>query len=227
MNMTLLKTISLKILRLVFGLFVFALGTVCMLNAKIGVASWDVLHQGISNVTGITVGRANIYLGFIILAIDILLGQDIGWSTLANMILIGVYVDILMINNLVPIFEGFLPGLILLLVGIIIQGIGFFIYISVGWGAGPRDGLMVVLMKKTGKSVRLIKSFIEVLAVAVGFLLGGNLGIGTIIVAFFSGPIWQYVFKLIKFNVNEVEHRFIKDDIRFIKEKFQNSSNNI
>ena len=86
---------------------------------------------------------------------------------------------------------------------------------------------MVVLMKKTGKSVRLIKSFIEVLAVAVGFLLGGNLGIGTIIVAFFSGPIWQYVFKLIKFNVNEVEHRFIKDDIRFIKEKFQNSSNNI
>ena len=113
MNMTLLKTISLKILRLVFGLFVFALGTVCMLNAKIGVASWDVLHQGISNVTGITVGRANIYLGFIILAIDILLGQDIGWSTLANMILIGVYVDILMINNLVPIFEGFLPGLIL------------------------------------------------------------------------------------------------------------------
>ena len=227
MNMTLLKTISLKILRLVFGLFVFALGTVCMLNAKIGVASWDVLHQGISNVTGITVGRANIYLGFIILAIDILLGQDIGRSTLANMILIGVYVDILMINNLVPIFEGFLPGLILLLVGIIIQGIGFFIYISVGWGAGPRDGLMVVLMKKTGKSVRLIKSFIEVLAVAVGFLLGGNLGIGTIIVAFFSGPIWQYVFKLIKFNVNEVEHRFIKDDIRFIKEKFQNSSNNI
>ena len=227
MNMTLLKTISLKILRLVFGLFVFALGTVCMLNAKIGVASWDVLHQGISNVTGITVGRANIYLGFIILAIDILLGQDIGWSTLANMILIGVYVDILMINNLVPIFEGFLPGLILLLVGIIIQGIGFFIYISVGWGAGPRDGLMVVLMKKTGKSVRLIKSFIEVLAVAVGFLLGGNLGIGTIIVAFFSGPIWQYVFKLIKFNVNEVEHRFIKDDIRFIKEKFQSSSNNI
>mgnify|MGYP000930057464 FL=1 len=227
MNMTLLKTISLKILRLVFGLFVFALGTVCMLNAKIGVASWDVLHQGISNVTGLTVGRANIYLGFIILAIDFFLGQDIGWSTLANMILIGIYVDILMINNLVPIFEGFLPSLILLLVGIIIQGIGFFIYISVGWGAGPRDGLMVVLMKKTGKSVRLIKSFIEVLAVAVGFLLGGNLGIGTIIVAFFSGPIWQYVFKLIKFNVNEVEHRFIKDDIRFIKEKFQNSSNNI
>lgn len=224
MNKKKLKTILFNIFRLVFGLFVFGLGTVCMLNAKIGVAPWDVFHQGISNVTGTTVGRANICVGFIILVIDIFLGQDIGWSTIANMILIGVFVDILMFYNLVPIFDAFLPSLILLLIGIIVQGIGFYIYITAGWGAGPRDGLMVVLMKRTGKSVRLIKSFIEVLAVAIGYILGGNLGIGTIIVAFLIGPIWQYLFKLIKFDLDALEHRFIKDDIKFLKEKFSNAN---
>lgn len=213
------KVLSFNIIKLTFGLFVFGVGTVCLLNAQIGVASWDVLHQGISNVTGMTVGIANIFVGFLVLLIDILLKQDIGWSTIANMILIGVYVDILMFYNLVPIFEGFLPSLILLLIGIILQGIGFYIYISVGWGAGPRDGLMVVLMKRTGKSVRFMKSFLETLVVAIGYLLGGNLGVGTLIVALFSGAIWQFIFKLIKFDVNGVKHISIQEQFKAMSKR--------
>lgn len=222
MNKTLIKQTSLKIIRLIFGLFVFALGTVCILNAKIGVAPWDVFHQGVSKLTGITVGQASISMGVIIVALDIYLGQPIGWGSIANMLLIGTFIDLLMLGNIVPIFEGFLPSLILLLIGLVLHGFGVFLYIAVGWGAGPRDGLMVVLMKKTGKSVRLIKSILEILAVSAGFLLGGNLGIGTIIVAFLSGPIWQYIFKLLKFNVNDVEHRSIQDDFKLLKEKYSN-----
>ncbi|NLY45642.1 MAG: hypothetical protein GX053_06590 [Tissierella sp.] len=215
-----LKTTSFNVLRLVLGLFVFAAGSVCVLNAAIGVAPWDVLHQGVSNVTGITVGRANIYSGVIIIVIDILLGQAIGWGTLANMYLIGTFIDLLMLNSLIPSFESFVANLILLFVGIVLHGLGVYLYIAVGWGAGPRDGLMVVLTNRTGKSVRLIKSSIEVCVVAVGFLLGGNLGVGTVIMAILSGPIWQYLFKLLNFNVSTVEHRFIQDDILLLKEKF-------
>lgn len=220
MDKSKIKTTSFKILRLVFGLFVFAAGSVCVLNAAIGVSPWDVLHQGVSNVTGITVGKANIYSGVIIIAIDILLGQAIGWGTLANMYLIGTFIDLLMLNGIIPGFQAFIPNLILLFTGIILQGLGVYLYIAVGWGAGPRDGLMVVLTKRTGKSVRLIKSSIEVCVVVIGFLLGGNFGVGTLIMAMLSGPIWQYLFKLLNFNISTVEHRFIQDDIFLLKEKF-------
>ena len=127
--------------------------------------------------------------------------------------------DLLMLNNLVPIFEGYFLRLIQLLVGITINGLAVFLYIGVGWGAGPRDGLMVALMRKTGKSVRLIKTIIEVFAVAVGYLLGGNLGLGTLIVAFSSGPIMQFTYKLLKFNIDEVDHISIQEHIKLIRKK--------
>lgn len=208
-------------IKLVFGLFVFALGVVFTMNAGIGVAPWDVFHQGISKVTGITVGKANIYMGMIIIILDIVLGQAIGWATVCNMILIGTFMDILMLNNLVPIFQGFLPSLIMLILGMIIEGYGCYLYISAGLGAGPRDGLMVVLTNKTGKPVGIIKSIIEICAVTVGFILGGNLGIGTLIMAIFTGQIWEIIFKSVNFNVSGVEHRFIQDDIQYLKEKIK------
>lgn len=215
-----LRTTMIKMMKFVFGLFVFAAGTVCILNAAIGVGPWDVFHQGVSKQTGITVGQASIYLGLIILVLDIYLGQPIGWGTIGNMILIGTFVDLIMLSGLIPRPEKFFNSLILLSVGLLLHGLGVYLYISVGWGAGPRDGLMVILVKKTGKSVRLIKSIQEIFAVSIGYLLGGNLGIGTLIVAFLSGPIWQFIFKLFKFDVNEVEHRAIQNDIKFIRDKY-------
>lgn len=212
-----LKIELFKIIKIVFGLFVFALGTVCILNARIGVGPWDIFHQGISNVTGITVGQASISMGVLIVGLDIYLGQAIGFATIANMILIGSFMDLLMIADFVPKPETFLPSLILLIVGLFLHGIGVFLYIAVGWGAGPRDGLMVVLVKKTGKSVRLIKTIIEFFAAAGGYLLGGDLGMGTLIVAFLSGPIWQFIFQLFKFNINEVEHLSVQEHIKLIK----------
>ncbi len=206
--------------KLVFGLFLFALGVVFTINAGIGVAPWDVFHQGVAKVTGITVGKANIYMGVVILILGgVSLGQAVGWATICNMLLIGTFIDILMLNNLVPVFEGVIPRLIMLILGMIIQGIGCYFYIGVGLGAGPRDGLMVVLTNRTGKPVGIIKSAIEICAVIIGFILGGNLGIGTLIMAVFTGQVWQIVFKTLNFDVSGVEHRFIQDDIRYLKEK--------
>lgn len=217
-NNNMLKITLQKFLRLILGLFVHAIGVVCILNARVGVAPWDVLHQGLSGLIGITVGQANISTGLIIVVLDIYLGQPIGFGTISNMFLLGTFMDVLMLNNLVPFFEGYLPRILQMFAGIAINGIAVFLYMGVGWGAGPRDGLMVALMKRTGRSVRFIKTVIEGFAVVVGFILGGNLGIGTIIVAFLSGPIWQYMYKILKFDLNEVEHLSIQEHIKLIKE---------
>ncbi|WP_128426871.1 YczE/YyaS/YitT family protein [Gudongella oleilytica] len=206
-----------QVARVVFGLFLFALGIVMTVNANLGVSPWDVFHQGLSKTFGITLGRANIITGFFIIGLDVVLGQTIGWATIMNMLLIGTFIDILMLNNLVPVFDSFIPSLIMLLLGVLIEGYGCYIYISGGMGAGPRDGLMVVLTRRTGRSVRLIKSAIEVIVVTVGIFLGGKFGIGTLIMALFGGAIFQFAFKTVNFKVNQVQHRFIQDDLKLLK----------
>lgn len=207
-------------LRLFIGYFVCATGMVMTINARLGYLPWDVLNHGFSNLTGITIGRASMVIGFIIILIDISLGENIGWGTLFNMIFIGIFMDFLMINKLIPIFENFLPSLIMMLLGVLVLGYGCFIYVSAGFGAGPRDALMVALTKKTGKSVRFVKNSVEVIALVIGYFLGGSVGIGTVILSITGGYAFQFAFKTVNFNVSEVDHRLIKDDIAYIKNKF-------
>lgn len=214
-----MKKLSRGFIRLFIGYFVCALGMVMTMNANVGFAPWDVLHQGIGNVTGLTIGRANIILGLIIVTIDILLGENIGWGTIFNMIFIGTFIDIIMLNGLIPKFDSFIPSLIMLLLGVLTLGYGVFIYIGAGYGAGPRDALMVGLTKRTGKSVRFVKNTVEILALTIGYFLGGSVGIGTVILAISGGYFFQFAFKTVNFNVAEVEHRLIIDDIRYIKER--------
>ncbi|HLS54297.1 MAG TPA: hypothetical protein VK031_10000 [Tissierellaceae bacterium] len=210
-----------RLLRLFLGLFLFALGAVTIINAKIGVAPWDVFHQGLSNVTSLTVGRANIYTGLIFVILNTILGQRLGWGTVLNMIFIGVFIDILMLNNLVPMPGNLLIRYMMLFLGIIAQGLGTYFYISTSLGIGPRDGLMVILMKKTGYSVGIIKNIMEISAVTIGFFLGGNFGIGTLIMAFVAGHIWDYLFKRLNFVVDDVEHRAIKDDYEYFLKRLK------
>ena len=214
-----MKKIALISIRLLVGYFVCAIGMVMTLNANLGALPWDVLHQGIGNITGLTIGRANIILGFIIILIDVILGENIGWGTVFNMFFIGIFVDLIMINKLIPIFNTFLPSLIMMFVGMLVLGYGCYIYMSVGLGSGPRDGLMVALNKKTKKSIRLVKASMDVFALTVGYFLGGFVGIGTAIMSVMGGYFIQLAFKTVNFNASEVEHRFIIEDIRFIRER--------
>lgn len=216
-----MKNLSKRCIRLFAGYFVCALGMVMTMNANLGFAPWDILHQGIGNVTGLTIGKANIILGFIIVLIDIFLGEHIGWGTVLNMIFVGVFIDIIMINGLVPMFTSFIPSLLILLLGVLTLGYGVFIYMGAGFGAGPRDALMVGLTKRTGKSVRFVKNTVEILALTLGYFLGGIPGIGTAILAVSGGYFFQFAFKTVNFNVAEVEHRLIIDDIRYFKEKLE------
>ena len=207
-----------SIARLFLGYFVCAIGIVMTINANLGLAPWDVFHQGLSNVFGITIGKAHIIAGLTILVISSLLKEKVGWGTLFNMIFVGTFVDFLMFNHLIPIFDSFILSFIMMLLGMLVLGFGCYLYISVGWGSGPRDGLMIALVKKAKKSVRLIKNSQEIIAVIIGYLLGGSVGIGTLVMAITGGYFMQFAFKVCKFDVNRIQHRFIDDDIRYIKE---------
>jgi uncharacterized membrane protein YczE len=206
--------------KLFLGLFLYALGIVMTINANLGLAPWDVFHQGISINIGITMGQASIYVGLAFVVLDSFLGEKLGWGTLANMVFIGMFMDILMLNNLVPVFQSMVLSFILMLSGMFTIGIASYFYISAELGSGPRDGLMVAMTKRTSKSVRFIRNCIELGALAIGYFLGGSIGIGTLIMALTAGYFVQFAFKLFGFNLKETKHRFIDEDIRYLKDRF-------
>lgn len=214
-----MKNIVWKISRLFLGLFLYAVGIVMTINANIGLAPWDVFHKGLSETFGVTMGQASIGVGLAIVLIVFFLGERVGIGTLFNMYFIGFFIDILMLNNIIPVFESFLGGLILMIVGMLVIGTATVAYIGAGLGSGPRDGLMIALTKKTGKPVSFIRNIIEITALAVGFLLGGTLGIGTVIMSLTIGYFVQFAFRVFKFDIRNIEHVYIDDHIKNIKNK--------
>ncbi|MDF2532655.1 MAG: hypothetical protein K0Q65_2236, partial [Clostridia bacterium] len=149
-----LKNGMLRGSRLFVGLFLYAVGIVMTINANLGLGPWDVFHQGLSKTIGITMGQASISMGIIIVVMNYFVGEKLGWGTLSNMLFIGIFMDILMLNNLIPIYENIILQIFMMLGGMFVIGLASYFYIGAGLGSGPRDGLMVLLTKKTGKSVR-------------------------------------------------------------------------
>lgn len=203
-----------RLLKLHLGLFLFALAISLMVRANIGVAPWDVFHQGISRVTGISFGVASILVGLGILMIALLFKERIGYGTLSNMVLIGIFIDWLFAWELVPQAQGLVTGLVMLVSGMILTGFASFLYMSAAFGAGPRDSMMVALVKRTGKSVATIRTAIEMTALFFGFLMGGQVGIGTVILAIGIGPTIQFVFKLMAFDVKTIQHQWLFGGVR-------------
>lgn len=208
-----------RFIRLFAGLFLFAIGIVLTINANLGLSPWDVFHQGITYLTGITMGQASIGVGIILVMLNAVLGESLGWGSLCNMLFIGLFMDLIMLNHFIPISNGVFSGLIMMFLGMFIIGLASYFYISAGLGSGPRDGLMIALTKKTDRSVRFIRNSIEISALFVGYLLGGFVGAGTLIMSVVLGYIIQFVFKLFKFNVNQIQHRFIDVDLKLLRAK--------
>ena len=207
-----------KVIRLFIGLFLYAVGIVLTINANLGLAPWDVFHQGMTHLIGITMGQASIAVGIILVIFNAVLGERLGWGTLFNMLFIGLFMDLIILNHLIPICKGVIPGAIMMVLGMIFIGIASYFYIGAGLGSGPRDGLMIALTKKTNKSVRFVRNAIELSALIVGYMLGGYAGIGTLIMALTLGYIIQFAFKILKFDVNSIKHRFIDEDIKNLKQ---------
>lgn len=213
-----MKKGTLNFLRLFIGLILCAAGTVMTINGNLGLQPWDVFHQGVSKILNITMGQASIIVSAVIIIVDYIAGEKIGWGTISNMFVIGIFMDIFMLNHLLPVFHNEILRVISIMIGMLLMSIGSYMYIGVGLGSGPRDGLMVALTKKTKKSVLIVRTIIELSVLIVGYIMGGSAGIGTIIMVSLIGYFIQRVFKIFKFDVNKVQHRFINDDIKLVKD---------
>lgn len=201
-----MKPFYIRLLRLVFGLFLYALGIIVTMNAHIGYAPWDVFHVGFAKTIEISIGTASIITGVMIGIITIWLGEKLGLGTILNMVLIGVFLDMLVGLQVIPIASNFLYGIVMIIIGLFIIALASYFYIGSAFGAGPRDSLMVALTRKTGLPVGVCRGSIELLAVLVGWWLGGMIGIGTIISAFVIGFCVQTTFTLLKFDATKVKH---------------------
>ena len=214
-----MKKTLLSLIRLFIGLFLYAVGIVFTINANLGLSPWDVFHQGISKLTGITMGQASIIVGLLIVILDWILGERVGVGTVLNMLFIGIFMDLLMLNHLVPTFNNIAARAIMMILGMAIIGIASYFYIGAGLGSGPRDGLMVSLTKKTNKSVRFIRNCIEFTVLVIGYFLGGTVGFGTLIMVVGGGYFVQFAFKIFRFDVRSVEHEFIDDYVKIIRKR--------
>jgi len=172
--------------RLLGGLVLFGVAIACMVRADLGLPPWDVLHQGVSERTGLAMGTASIVVGVVVLLLWIPLRERVGIGTVANTVIVGVVIDVTMAVVDTPASMAARVGL--LVFGIALFGPGSGLYIGAGLGPGPRDGLMTALARR-GRSVRTVRTAIELTVLAIGFALGGSVGIGTVAFAVAVGPV--------------------------------------
>lgn len=176
-----------RLTQLFVGLALYGVSLAFVLRAGLGLAPWDVLHQGLAEHLDATVGQMVIAVSFVVLLLWIPLRERPGFGTFANAVLVGVFVDLTLLA-LDP-AQAWPARVLLLLGGVLLNGLATALYIGASLGPGPRDGLMTGLVRRTGHSVRLVRTVIEVTVLVVGFLLGGSVGVGTLLYAFAIGPV--------------------------------------
>jgi len=178
-----------RITQLLIGLAMYGISLAMFIRAGLGLDPWDVFHQGVAGKIGWSIGTVVVVVSFLVLLLWIPLRQMPGFGTLANSVLVGVFADIGL--ALIPAFSH-LGGQIAMLAGaVVLNGIASACYIGARLGPGARDGLMTGLARRTGWSVRLSRTLIEVVVLGVGWLLGGSVGVGTVVYALAIGPVVQ------------------------------------
>jgi uncharacterized membrane protein YczE len=175
--------------RLLPGLWIFGTGEACLVHSRLGNSPWTVLAEGVSKHTALAIGTATIVISGLVMLAWIPLRQRPGIGTIANAILIGVAIDVML--PLLPGPGGIVTRYAFVVVGIALVGLGSGLYLTANLGPGPRDGLMTGLHFRTGRSLRLIRTLIEGSALAVGWALGGRVGVGTVAFALLVGPAVQ------------------------------------
>lgn len=183
--------------QLVLGLFLAALGIVCTLRSGLGVSPWDVLHGGLADRLHLSFGLVVQGVGAVVLAASLLLGVRPGVGTIANLVLIGAFENLLLDTG-VGVGLPLLPRIGLLVAGIAMIGVAGALYIGAHYGAGPRDGLMVALHTRAGWSIGLARTVIEASVLVAGIVLGGPVGIGTALYTVSIGPATQASFALLR-----------------------------
>src|SRR5688500_4171470 len=176
-----------RLIQLYAGLALYGVSMALIIRSALGNMPWDVLHQGLAGRMGWSIGAVSILVGALVLLAWIPLRERPGLGTVSNVVVIGLAVDAAL--RLLPAAPSVAAGIGFVAAGILLNAVATAAYIGVRLGPGPRDGLMTGLVRRTGRSVRLVRTSIEVLVVATGWLLGGTLGVATVLYAVAIGPL--------------------------------------
>lgn len=179
-----------RLVQLFIGLTLFGLAMAGFVRSGLGLAPWDVLHYGVTLHTGLSLGTVVIIFGFIVLLLWIPLKQMPGLGTISNVLWLGIAADIGL--AIIPQAEGLTAQILLFVGALLINGLGGGLYIGSQLGPGPRDGLMTGLHARTGISLRLARTGVEVMVLVIGWFLGGIVGFGTVLYAVAIGPVTQF-----------------------------------
>ncbi|WP_208612906.1 membrane protein YczE [Streptomyces canus] len=178
-----------RLIQLYAGLALYGASSALLVEAGLGLEPWGVLHQGLAELTDLSIGVVSIIVGAAVLLLWIPLRQRPGLGTVSNVFVVGIAMDATLAT--VPEVHALAVRIPLLLAGILLNGVATGLYIAADFGPGPRDGLMTGLHRRTGRSIRLMRTAVEVTVVVTGFVLGGTIGIGTVLYAVSIGPLAQ------------------------------------
>lgn len=199
------------------GLALFAVGTYFTIQANIGVAPWDCFYLGIQNTFGFQYGNISLCASLIIIVIDLLIKERIGIGTILDALIVGKTVDLCSWLGFLPEQTDPVMGVVIMVIGLIINGFGQYIYMKMALCCGPRDALLVGLSKRMPRvPIGIVSVMIMAVVLVLGWALGGPVGIGTIIGTFCMGPIMQAVFQVMRFRPKEVKHQDIIATARII-----------
>ncbi len=200
--------VALRTVVAAMGLFFFGFGVHLTIQANIGVGPWDALHLGLANALHVKYGTASIAMSLLILVVDVLLRGRIGLGMFLDALIVGKTVDLFDWLGIVPKMDGWIPGVLMLLTGLVVEGYALYFYMRAALGCGPRDTLLVQLKKKLPKiPIGLISIAILSVVTFIGWRLGGPIHVGTLICAFGTGPIMQAAFRTVRFKAEEVVHQ--------------------
>ena len=206
-----------KMLWSAFTMFFIGFGIYLQIEADLGFPSWNALNQGFSIVFPITYGTASITIGLTIVLVDILMKEPIGMGTLIDAVCVGLGCDFFAMLDPVPELDSFIIKLILFMISLFILCIGQYMYMITGLSCGPRDAFTVAVGKRCKKlSIGTVNNIISVVVLAISWLMGATIGIGTVISVFGMGMVMDATFKMVHFEPRNVNHEDITKTIKAI-----------
>ncbi len=186
------RQLPLRLVHVNVGLALFGFSLACMLRAGVGLGPWDVFHEGLALRTPLTIGQGMIAAGFSLLAFSAVVARiRPGLGTVLNMLIVGLWVDVFMAAPWMPSATAWAGGAALFASGLLLNGIATGLYLTAGLGAGPRDGFALGLARLLRTTVARARTLVEVSVLVVGWLLGGTVGVGTLVFALAIGPLMQ------------------------------------
>ena len=202
-------------IKLFCGITIYSFGVYLTIAANIGLAPWDCLGMGIANCTPLSYGSAMVLIALVAISLQLLMKERIGFATVVDALLTGNLVQLFSVISPLPEIQNIWLGILIMLTGFVVIDIGAWVYMSAEFGCGPKDGLLVVLGKRLPKvPIGVIGVFLWAVVTLIGWMLGGSVGIGTLLSVFGAGVIMNLFYAAVGFDPRALKHRSIRDILR-------------